>query len=214
MAAKKKNKEEEPSDWYTGLHAFVFLDHAPEGLHTRDIVQTLRELPEDPDTPGRVIFASEFVGPYPAFAHVRVDDEDGRGLRRLQHFIAGPLWNAGARCKYATESAYAVTEDGKKGAKRGSPGIIGLVQIKVKRSRVDDVWTELKSRIQEHPATYVGASMVDGDFDILLQLGGTTLEAVQNAALDLGSVVGIVRSETALTDGSLYDPDPEPEPEP
>jgi hypothetical protein len=210
MTAKNaKKKKKEPSDWYTGLHAFVFLDHAPEGLHTRDIVGTLRELPEDPDTPGRVIFASEFVGAYPAFAHVRVDDEDGRGLRRLQHFIAGPLWNAGARCTYATESKVATTADGKKGAKRGSPGIIGLVRIKVKRSQADDVWSELESRIEEHPDTYVGASMVDGDFDILLQLGGPTLEDVQNAALDLGSVGGIVRSETALTDGSLYDPEPE-----
>jgi hypothetical protein len=210
MAAKKSGKKKEPSDWYTGLHAFVFLDHAPDDLHTRDIVGTLRDLPEDPDAPGTVIFASEFVGAYPAFAHVRVDDDDGRGLRRLQHFIAGPLWNAGARCTYATESMFAVTDDGKKGAKRGSPGIIGLVRIKVKRSQADDVWTQLVTRIQNHPDTYVGASMVDGDFDILLQLGGATIEEVQNAALNLGSVSGIVRSETALADGSLYDPEPEP----
>jgi hypothetical protein len=211
MATKKKKKKNEPSDWYSGLHAFVFLDHAPEGMHTRDIVGTLRDLPEDPETPGTVIFASEFVGAYPAFAHVRVPDDDGEGLRRLQHFIAGPLWNAGARCKYATESKVAITDDGKKGAKRGSPGIIGLVQIKVKRSKAEDVWTELESRIQAQPTTYVGASMVDGDFDILLQLGGATLEEVQNAAMDLASVNGIVRSTTALTDGSLYEPDPEPE---
>ena len=210
MTAKSAKKKKEPSDWYTGLHAFVFLDHAPEGLHIRDIVGTLRDLPEDSEAPGTVIFASEFVGPYSAFALGRVDDDDGRGLRRLQHFIAGPLWNAGARCTYATESAVATTTDGKKGAKRGSPGIIGLVRIKVKRSRADDVWTELVARIQAHPDTYVGASMVDGDFDILLQLGGATLEDLQNAAFDLGSVAGIARSETALTDGSLYDPEPEP----
>lgn len=206
MTAKKTK---EPSDWYTGLHAFVFLDHAPEGMRTRDIVGTLRDLPEDLQTPGTIIFASEFVGAYPAFAHVRVPDDDGRGLRRLQRFIAGPLWDAGARCTYATETKVATTAAGKKGAKRGSPGIIGLVRIKVKRSKVDHVWSELESRIEERPETYVGASMVDGDFDILLQLGGPTLEDVQNAAMDLGSVGGIVGSETALTDGSLYDPEPE-----
>ena len=211
MTAKKKKKQ--PSDWYTGLHAFVFLDHAPEGMHTRDIVLTLRDLPEDSDTPGTVIFASEFVGAYPAFAHVRVPDDDGQGLRQLEQFIAGPLWNAGARCTYATEIKVAQTDAGKKGAKRGSPGIIGLVRIKVKRSKADDVWSELEARIQDQPDTYVGASMVYGDFDILLQLGGPTLEDVQAAALDLGSVGGIVRSETALTDGSLYDPEPEPEPD-
>ena len=211
MTAKKKKKE--PSDWYTGLHAFVFLDHAPEGMHIRDVVLTLRDLPEDSDTPGTVIFASEFVGAYTAFAHVRVPDDDGQGLRQLEHFIAGPLWNAGARCTYATEIKVAQTDDGKKGAKRGSPGIIGLVRIKVRRSKADHVWSELETRIQDQPDTYVGASMVYGDFDILLQLGGATLEDVQAAVLDLGSVGGIVRSETALTDGALYDDEAEPEPE-
>ena len=201
MAAKKK----EPSDWYTGLHAFVFLDHAPEGTRTRDVVLTLRDLAPDRTTTGKVIFASEFVGAYRAFAHVRVDDDDGQGLKRLQKYIAGPLWDAGARCTYATESAVAVTSAGKKGAKRGSPGIIGLTRIKVKRSKAEDVWTQLVGLIEGDPETFVGASIVDGDFDILLQLGGETLEDVQNAAFELASVTGIARSETALTDGSLYD---------
>ncbi len=209
MAAKKKD----PSYWYTGLHAFVFLDHAPEGLRIREIVESLRVLAPDTEgdsaTTGRVIFASEFVGPYSAFAHIRVDDEDGEGLKRIQRFISGPLSDAGVRCTYATESKVATTTDGKKGAKRGSPGIIGLVKIKVKRSKAEDVWSELVARIEAHPETYVGASAVDGDFDILLQLGGATLADVQDAAYDLRTVDGIVRSETALTDGSLYGDDPE-----
>ncbi len=202
MAAKKKK---DPGDWYTGLHAFVFLDHAPEGLRTQDIVLALRGLEQDEATTGRVIFASEFVGVYRAFAHVRVDDSDGEGLKRLQRYIAGPLWDTGARCTFATESAVATTSDGKKGAKRGSPGIIGLTRITVKRSKAEDVWTQLVALIEDRPQTFVGASIVDGDFDILLQLGGETLEDVQAAAYELSSIGGIVRSETALTDGSLYD---------
>lgn len=207
MAAKKKKKD--PGDWYTGLHAFVFLDQAPQGTRNRDVVQALRDLAPDETTTGRVIFASEFVGAYHGFAHVRVDDADGEGLKRLQHFIAGPLFDAGARSNYATESAVAETTDGKKGAKRGSPGIIGLTRITVKRSKAEDVWTQLVALIEERPETFVGASIVSGDFDILLQLGGETLEEVQNAAFELSSVSGIVRSETALTDGSLYDDLPE-----
>jgi hypothetical protein len=210
MAAKKKK---DPGYWYTGLHAFVFLDHAPEGLRIREIVETLRELPPDTDgddaTTGRVIFASEFVGPYSAFAHVRVDDEDGEGLKRIQRFISGRLWDAGARCTYATESKVATTTDGKKGAKRGSPGIIGLVRIKVRRTKALQVWSELVERIEADPETYVGASAVDGDFDILLQLGGATLVHVQDAAYELRSVDGIIRSETSLTDGALYADGPE-----
>ena len=205
MAAKKKV----PGDWYTGLHAFVFLDQAPEGTRNRDVVRALRELDPDPDTTGRVIFASEFVGAYHGFAHVRVDDEDGQGLKRLLRFIGGPLFDAGARSNYATESAVAETTDGKKGAKRGSPGIIGLVRIKVRRSKAGEVWTQVEALIQERPETFVGASLVDGDFDILLQLGGETLKEVQDAAFELSSVTGIVRSETALTDGSLYDEESE-----
>lgn len=205
MAAKKK----EPSDWYTGLHAFVFLDRTPEGTRNRDVVLSLRSLEPDETTSGRVIFASEFVGAYHGFAHVRVDDDDGEGLKRLEHFIAGPLWEAGVRSNFATESGVATTTDGKKGAKRGSPGIIGLVRIKLKRSRAEEAWTQLVALIEERPETFVGASTVNGDFDVLLQLGGETLEDVQNAALELASVSGIVRSETALTDGSLYDDGPE-----
>lgn len=206
MAAKKKKV---PEDWYTGVHAFVFLDQFPEGTRNRDVVQALRELAPDPDTTGRVIFASEFVGAYHGFAHVRVDDADGKGLKRLERYIAGPLFDAGARSTYATESGVAVTTDGKKGAKRGSPGIIGLVRIKVKRSKAEEVWTRLVSLIEQRPETFVGMSSVNGDFDILLQLGGETLEDVQNAAFELSSVSGIVRSETALTDGSLYEDEPE-----
>jgi hypothetical protein len=206
MAAKKKVPDEDvPADWYTGLHAFVFLDHAPEGFRTREVVQVLRGSTQDETTTGKVIFASEFVGPYRAFAHVRVENEDGKGLKRLQEFIAGPLWEAGARCTFATETKVATTTDGKKGAKRGSPGIIGLTRIEAKRSKVDHVWTQLEALIQARPETFVGASMVDGDFDILLQLGGETIEQVQDAALELASVTGIARSGTALTDGSLYD---------
>lgn len=205
MAAMK----EEPSDWYTGLHAFVFLDQAPEGTRNRDVVLALRDLPPDETTTGRVLFASEFVGAYHGFAHVRVDDSDGQGLKRLQHFIAGPLFDSGARSDYATESGVAETTGGKKGAKRGSPGIIGLVRIKVKRSKAEEVWTHVVALIEDRPETFVGASTVNGDFDILLQLGGTTLEEVQDAAFELSSVSGIVRSETALTDGSLYDDPPE-----
>ncbi len=105
MAAKDaKKKKQDPGDWYTGLHAFVFLDHAPEGLRTQEIVVALRGSEPDEATTGRVIFASEFVGAYRAFAHVRVDDSDGQGLKRLQRYIEGPLWDAGARCSFATES--------------------------------------------------------------------------------------------------------------
>ena len=85
------------------------------------------------------------------------------------------------------------------------PGSSGSPGSKWEGTQAEDVWTQLVGLIEGDPETFVGASIVDGDFDILLQLGGETLEDVQNAAFELASVTGIARSETALTDGSLYD---------
>jgi len=36
---------------YTGLHAFVFIDHVPEGTTPRRVVSNLRKLGAPPDGP-------------------------------------------------------------------------------------------------------------------------------------------------------------------
>ena len=183
---------------YTGLHAFVFIDRISGGRSPAEVVSALRDLGSPPDGP--VIFASEFVGRYPAFAHLWVEDEND--LWGLQDLITGQLWELGVHCQYCVEaevfpggeSDAAVT----KGTKRSTPEVIALASIVVERGRVGEVLEALGTL-----PTFKGASVVTGDFDILLQLGGETLrDVVETALSDLQGIEGIVHTSTALADGT------------
>ena len=179
---------------YTGLHAFVFIDHVPRDETPRSVVSRLREF-GPPDGP--VLFAAEVVGPYVAFAHLRVEDDD---LGRLHDLISGELRDRGVRCTYGVEGTVHsnITTGIHVGPKRATPEIIALVRIKVERGLV----MEVLQRLGELPA-FKGASTVSGDFDILLQLGGERLSDVMGPAMnDLQDVAGIVRTSTAFIDGT------------
>lgn len=183
---------------YTGLHAFVFIDRIPGSTSPAEVVSALRALGSPPDGP--VIFASEFVGRYLAFAHLWVENEDD--LSGLQDLITGPLWELGARCQYCVEAdVFSGDENGltvKKGTKRATPEVIALVSIVAERGKVGDVVRALG----ELP-NFKGASVVTGDFDILLQLGGNNLTDVLETALtSLQDVEGIVHTSTAFADGT------------
>jgi hypothetical protein len=183
---------------YTGIHAFVFVDRVDPGVNIREVVDTLRAF--GPPPKGPVIFASDFVGDYLAFAHLRVEEED---LAGLQDLISGALWERGVHCKYAVEAA--TYKDSRTdihiGTKRGTPEIIGLVSIRVERGRVDDVLEQLGAL-----PGFKGASVLFGDVDILLQLGGDTFKEVADAAMQgLQGVDGIVHTSTAFADGRRFE---------
>lgn len=182
---------------YSGLHAFVFIDRI-QGRSPAEAVAGLRDLGQPPDGP--VFFASEFVGPYLAFAHLWVADESD--LSGLQDLITGPLWELGVHCQYCVEAdVFTGTEDGeavKKGTKRATPEVIALVSIVVQRGMVGDVLQALG----EVPH-FKGASVVTGDFDILMQLGGNDLtELLETALTSLQDIEGIVHTSTAFADGT------------
>ena len=86
-------EEDHPAD-YTGVHAFVLIDQVEPGKTPEDVVAALRALGKPP-----IMYASAFVGDFVAFAHVRA-----RNIRHLQDLMADPIWNAGARCSWHTES--------------------------------------------------------------------------------------------------------------
>ncbi len=178
---------------YTGLHAFVFIDHVPDGETPRSLAEKLRGMGRPPEGP--VMFASDAVGSYLGFAHLRVEEDD---LSGLQDLISGSLWEAGVHCKYCVETkVYKDPSERVIGPKRSTPEIIGLVSIGVAPGRVDEVLEQLG-----RAKAFKGASVVTGDFDILLQLGGDTLGEVLEAAMgDLQHVDGIRRTSTALLDG-------------
>ena len=76
---------------YTGVHAFVFIDSVDPGENIRDVIDRL-QIVRSASGRTRVMFASEMVGSYLGFAHVRTET-----LAELQDLIAGELWSRGAR---------------------------------------------------------------------------------------------------------------------
>jgi hypothetical protein len=182
---------------YSGLHAFVFVEHVAEGKTPRDVVKALRELGRPPEGP--VMFAAEAVGEYLAFAHLRVDEGDD-ALGRLLDLISGELWARGVQCRHCIEAdVYRDPVSGRLvGTKRSTPEVIGLVSIQVERGRLRSVL----ERLGDLPA-FRGASVLTGDVDILLQLGGDRLEDVLGVAMSgLQEFDGIRHTSTALVDGS------------
>ena len=175
---------------YTGVHAFLFVHDVPEGTPA-DLAVRLRELGSPPEGP--VIFASETVGEYVAFAHLRADT-----LGELQALLAGEVWSQGAHGHAALEGkTYRDQSTGMLiGAKRFTPEVIGLVSIVVERGRLDEVLDALGSL-----PGFKGASAISGSSDILLQLGGDDLDDVLGPAMDaLQRIDGIVHTSSAFAD--------------
>jgi DNA-binding Lrp family transcriptional regulator len=129
-----------------------------------------------------------------------VDGEDN--LSGLHDLITGPLWELGVHCQYCIEAAvFSGDENGeavKKGTKRATPEVIALASIVVEPGKVGDVLQELG-----HLPHFKGASVVTGDIDILLQLGGDSLtELLETALSELQGIEGIVHTSTAVADGT------------
>lgn len=174
---------------YTGVHAFLFIDQVQEGRSPEQVVEKLREAGKPP-----IMYASTFVGDFVAFAHVRVES-----LGDLQNLIDGTIWEAGARCTWGLESPVSTL-----GAKRKSPGIIALTRIKVKPGTADDARNSLAEAGDMEGTGFVGASVITGEYDILLQMTGGSLEDaksnIMNALIPIQDVV--MRTSTAFADGN------------
>jgi hypothetical protein len=187
--------EGHPAD-YTGVHAFVLIDQVEPGKTPEDVVAALRTLGKPP-----IMYASAFVGDFVAFAHVRA-----RTIRHLQDLMADPIWNAGARCSWHTESPITTL-----GAKRKSPGLISLTKVKMRSGTAKAARSVLVSR---EPQGFVGVSVVSGHFDLLLQMTGESIEEIEERlGAALTDIDGVVRTSTSFADGDrteeLYGPIPE-----
>jgi hypothetical protein len=170
---------------YSGLHAFLFVDHVEPGKTAEQVVEALRAKGKPP-----VMYASTFVGDYVAFAHVRVET-----LGELQDLIEGTVWEAGARCAWAIESTASTF-----GAKRKSPGLIALTRIKMLPGSIDQAREAL---VEAQSTGFVGASVITGHHDILLQMTGTSIDDVKaNIQNALSGIEGVVRTSTAFADGN------------
>lgn len=153
---------------YTGLHAFLFVDHADAAKGS------LRELLADAwhhchFESGQVLFAHEFVGPFLGFAHLRAAKDDLEGLEGLLE----ELRDRGVGCSVAIETrGYVNTQGTPMSVKRMPCEVVGLVKIWTKRKRTRRVLQSLGDNLGPQ---FRGASLVVGDFDILLEVQATKL---------------------------------------
>jgi Lrp/AsnC ligand binding domain len=176
----------------TGLHAFLFIDHVAEHTTPEQVVEKLRNLGKPP-----IMYASAFVGEFQAFAHIRVELTGREGIGQLQDLIDTAILPTGARCTYGVESHVQPL-----GAKRKSPGLIVLTRIKV--SIDTDVVAARDTLISEPLSSgFVGASVMSGDWDMLLQTTGESIdEAHDNVRSALERISGVVRTSTSFADGN------------
>jgi hypothetical protein len=177
---------------YTGLHAFVFIREVDPGTNIRTVIGALREMGKP-----TVRYAAEMVGTSLGFAHVRTET-----LAEMQDLIAVELWERGVHCDHCLEKGVARQGQRLIGAKRSTPEIIALSRVRTRRGAADEVLQAMADEEGPLRATFRGASTVFADFDILLQLGGDSYDAVaEDAAVALQTIEGVVATDTAFTDG-------------
>lgn len=140
------------------------------------------------EAPG-VRFVGQFVGAFNLFARVVASD-----LGELQRRIAGEYWAAGIRSDFSIN----LTGARPNAPKRHSPDICALVCAQVTAHPFD-----VLSAIDEAFADVIpyGAALVTAaDFDLLVDIGGETIEDVVERVFELRGLPGIGRTSTALAD--------------
>lgn len=175
----------------TGTHAFLFVDHVAETTTPEEVVGRLRDRER-----AQVLYASTFVGDFQAFAHLRVEETGVEGMGKLQDLIE-EIVGIGARCQYGVE-----TKIQPLGAKRKSPGLIVLTRIEIDPGvDIEAARDELIAR-EELPAGFVGISLTSGEWTVLLQTTGESVdEAHDNVRAIVGELPGVGRTSTAFADG-------------
>ena len=174
--------EDHPAD-YTGLHAFVFIDHVEPPKTPEEVVEALRAKGKPP-----IMYASTVAGDYQVFAHARV-----RNLHELQDLI-DELVRVGARCSWAIESTIRTF-----GAKRKSPGLIALSRVLMQHGAENQARKKL---VEAQSTGFVGASKITGKHGILLQMTGESIDdAEENIRNALSDIEGVLGTSTAFIDG-------------
>lgn len=175
----------------TGTHAFLFVDHVSETTTPEQVVSDLRGRER-----AQVVYASTFVGDFQVFAHLRVDETGLDGIGRLQDLIE-EIVGIGARCQYGVE-----TKISPLGAKRKSPGLIVLTRVDVAPGVNIEAARDALIERTDLPVGFVGISLMSGEWDLLLQTTGDSVDdAHDNVRAIVGQLPGVRRTSTAFADG-------------
>ncbi len=164
------------------IFSYVFIHSAKPGKSVRSLVGQLAEQPH-------VLFATDVVGAYEGFAVLKTPD-----LATLHAFLADPVW----------EDQKTVALEGQTSrfgpAKRDTCEILALVRIKAQYGKAKSVLAAL-AKIRGDDKRFHGASMIFGEFDILLTLDAGSVEDLKSLVLTkLQDIPGVVRTETSFAD--------------
>jgi hypothetical protein len=165
------------------VEAYVFERHL-EGARLADLRSSFASMPG-------VEFVAQFVGAFSLFGRVVADD-----LAQLQGRIGGEYWDAGIHSDWSLN----LTGDREAAPKRRSPDICALVCVRT----TDDPFRVIQAvddRFLDPERHDYGAAVVTArDFDLLVDLGGDTLEEVVDRVVQLRQVDGIGHTSTAIAD--------------
>ena len=162
------------------IEAYVFEEHI-EGGRIGYIKETFSRAPG-------VQFVGQFVGSFGLFARVVAHD-----LAELQSRIENEYWEAGVHSKWSLNlTAYSTLAP-----KRGSPPICALV-----RARATDDPFEVRDALDDgFLLEGEGAAVInDQDFDLLVDVGGDTIEHALDRVVAVRAFPGIGRTSTAFAD--------------
>lgn len=162
------------------IEAYVFERHLEAG-RVGDLRSALAAQPG-------VAFVAQFIGAFSLFARVVADD-----LAELQQRIDGAYFDAGVHSDWSLN----LTGDRLAAPKRASPDVCALVCARA----TADPFGVLDRIDQVFEGRPYGAAVVTArDFDVLVDLGADTLEAVIDMVLELRNVDGIGHTSTAVAD--------------
>ncbi|CAN5522711.1 hypothetical protein BH20CHL6_BH20CHL6_04460 [soil metagenome] len=171
------------------IHAYVFVAEAGQ-----DTIDRLKQA-EQPDLPPGdtgIRFVAPLSGPYDAVAVVQAAD-----VQALQDLVLGTIqtgtMEAGAKLRTETSIALAFPRIIKRTLARPVEAFVRVwVQPGQGRAVIDN--------LEKLGDAYMGAALVAGDFDILVELGADTFDELRETLLTMHETVeGIARSASSIT---------------
>jgi len=162
------------------IEAYVFEEHI-EGGRIGEIKEAFGRAPG-------VQFVGQFVGSFSLFARVVAND-----LAELQGRITNEYWEAGIHSKWSLNlTAYSAMAP-----KRGSPPICALVCARA----TEDPFDVRDALDDGFLLQGEGAAVINHhDFDLLVDVGGDTVEHALDRVVAVRSFPGIGRTSTAFAD--------------
>jgi hypothetical protein len=166
------------------IEAYVFERHV-EG-------KSVAELRSDLASQPGVAFVAQFVGAFQLFARVLVED-----LQELQLRIDGDYRDAGVHSDWSTN----LTGSRVLAPKRASPDICALVCAQADGNPFEIInGIDAEFADDDGDVSYGAAVVTAVDFDLLVDLGASSLEDVIQRVKRLRNVDGIGRTATSLAD--------------